>query len=67
MGGGEKVASPEHWGRALFPGLSLAVQRLTPAPCSAGFCLLLFIAWKEIIIPGVNGLFDSKGELNRSI
>lgn len=51
VGGGEKVVSPEHWGQGLFPGLSLAVQRLMLAPCSAGFCLLQFIAWKEIIIP----------------
>lgn len=50
-----------------FPGLSLAVQRLAPAPCSAGFCLLWFIGRREIVIPGVNGLFDSEGELNCSI
>lgn len=65
MGGGEKVASPE--GRGLCPGLSLVVQRLVPAPCSAGCCLFPFVAQKEIVTPGVNGLFDSEGELNHSV
>ena len=47
--------------------LASPVQRLAPAPCSADFCLLWFIAWEEIVIPGVNGLFDSEGELKRSV